>query len=569
MFLLIFGITCSLRLIGLGGASLTLNEAENALGALEMYTNSGGGHILYALPTALLFRFFGDSDFTARLIPALSGILLSLIPLFLHKRIGYRKALLLSLLFGVDPVLLFWSKRADALIPAMALAAAGTACILCGKKISAAAFLLLSLGGGERSLPALILCILFGVLYIHFRASDLQETVRIPFTMRSTGIASAVLLLCITAFGTFPEGISLFCSGIFNSFRPAPDWAYPGISGILIAVLIYSGVPLLLFIVSCCRNNHLTKLITVLIASVILTVWQGIFALPWISAFLWIACTDILLQIPAGLRGQKGFPFFISSCTVVGAYSFLYFRLVEVFNQQNGTQPAMIVWNGSTQTLPFSRTTGAALLTLLSVLILALVLKILLGYSDSPSIRAGMLFGALVIFGWAMITNIWNTGGYDRIGDHPAAPHPQNSLLLLNGNYTSFTDTPLMEHLTETIQKHGDSSNTVYGLNLLPDDLLLKWQLRKEKGIRTTANGREDLNGIELILADPGISYEAQGFVGTNLTYRNTMHWEQLSLIDWGKWVLFGDGLSSDKGFLTMWVIGNFIYAGDEAAAGK
>ena len=103
---------------------------------------------------------------------------------------------------------------------------------------------------------------------------------------------------------------------------------------------------------------------------------------------------------------------------------------------------------------------------------------------------------------------------------------------------------------------------------MLPEDLLLKWALRKEKGIRTTANDRVDLSGIELILAHPENSFETQGFVGTNLSYKNTMHWERLSLIEWGKWLLFGDGPSYDETRLTLWVIGNYIYSGEDHTAG-
>ena len=55
--IIIAALACSLRLIGLGGASLSMNEAENALTAADLFaTNgSGAGQLLYELPTALLF----------------------------------------------------------------------------------------------------------------------------------------------------------------------------------------------------------------------------------------------------------------------------------------------------------------------------------------------------------------------------------------------------------------------------------------------------------------------------------------------------------------------------------
>ena len=74
---------CALRLIGLASSSLTLNEAENALAALKLFSGGDQGQLLYTLPTALLFKMFGDSDFTARLSPAFAGMILMLLPLTL------------------------------------------------------------------------------------------------------------------------------------------------------------------------------------------------------------------------------------------------------------------------------------------------------------------------------------------------------------------------------------------------------------------------------------------------------------------------------------------------------
>ena len=126
--------SAALRLIGLGSASLTMNEAENAMTALHLFENGSGGQLLYSLPTAILFKTIGSSDFTARLLPALMGIILSLLPFFIHKELGFRKACLLSFLLAADPVLLFWSKRADAIIPAIAIMAAAAVLYIRGKK---------------------------------------------------------------------------------------------------------------------------------------------------------------------------------------------------------------------------------------------------------------------------------------------------------------------------------------------------------------------------------------------------------------------------------------------------
>ena len=119
--LLIIAGAFLLRMTGLGGSSLTMNEAENAMAALRLFGNGGNSQLLYTLPTALFFKMFGSSEFTARLFPALMGCLLAGLPLVLKNQIGSRKAFILGLLLAADPVLIFWSKRADAVIPAVTL----------------------------------------------------------------------------------------------------------------------------------------------------------------------------------------------------------------------------------------------------------------------------------------------------------------------------------------------------------------------------------------------------------------------------------------------------------------
>ena len=99
--------------------------------------------------------------------------------------------------------------------------------------------------------------------------------------------------------------------------------------------------------------------------------WQGIIMLPWISIFLWLTASDVLLAVLNRIKGKIDFPCFMTALIVPGAYSFFYFRLVELFNQTNGNEPVQISWNGSVQTLPLTRFGGTVLLTIISILIIA------------------------------------------------------------------------------------------------------------------------------------------------------------------------------------------------------
>ena len=555
---------CALRLIGLASSSLTLNEAENALAALRFFSGGTQGQLLYTLPTALLFKMFWDSDFIARLHPALTGIILVLLPLTLRKRFGDRKMLLLAFLFAADPVLLFWSKREDAVIPTIALIAAAVTFFLHGKPVGAWICFLLSLSGGERGLPILIVLLACGTVYCLMRRFDIHVFRLLLPGKQELITAIVIFLLGITALTAFPAGISAFSTGIVNSFRSAADWTRPGLAAMIIAVLVYCGIPLFLFLRNGIRSLQMTACGLVLAGSLLMILWQGITALPWISVVLWTGSIGFISEMIGSLEGEKGFPFWLTAGVVAGSFSFFYFRLVEVFNQQNGNEPVQISWNGTTQILPLTRVGGAVLLTAASLLIILLILKILLGFFDSNVVQRGILAGFLVICSWGLLTNIWNTGGFDRIGDYPAAFHSENNRNLLNGNYTSFTRTAMFEILGEITDKHGDRPKEPFGLNLITDDPLLEWQLRKEYGLARTDNPYTDLAKVDLILSDPAGSFEANGFVGTVLTYKAKTDWTDYNIQEWGKWLLFGDGKNSAETSLIIWAKGDMIYSGEE-----
>ena len=542
-----------LRLVGLGSASLTMNEAENAMTALHLFENGSRGQLLYELPTAILFKFFGSSEFIARLFPALAGILLALIPLFFYKNTGSRKALVLSFFLAVDPVLLFWSKRADAVIPAAALLAAAVVFLLKQKKTAALTCFLIALNGGERIWPVVLICAVCLVLSTVLLKNDPYYLWFLRFSKRNFFLGAAFFVLFDTAFGAFPGGIGGFGTGIINSFRKGPAWVYPGLAAELIAVVLYCGMPLLLSFVDAIRNRRVPALLLSVLAAAGLILWYGVIMLPWISILLWINASGMVLKILDRIKGPFNFPFLMTGFAITGAWSFFYFRLVELFKQTNGNELIQFNWNNVTQTIPLTRYTGAVLLTVISVVIIGLIVKILLGFVESGSVRRGLLAGMAVILSWSLMTGIWNAGGFDREGDHPLMVHSKNTAAILNGAYTSFTNNAFFELFDETIAKHGDASNTNYGLNFIVNDPMAAWLIRNNPGIHTTANKNADLTGVDLILDQAGDSYESYGFVSTRQNWRGTMDWRTFSFQNWGKWLIFGDAQPAADVPVTLW----------------
>ena len=67
------------------------------------------GPFLYHF-TALIFALFGHNDYTARLSPALFGVALTVLPLFLRKWLGKKGVLATTLLMAVSPVMMHRSR---------------------------------------------------------------------------------------------------------------------------------------------------------------------------------------------------------------------------------------------------------------------------------------------------------------------------------------------------------------------------------------------------------------------------------------------------------------------------
>ena len=491
------------------------------------------------------------------------GSLLVLLPLFLKEKIGTRKALLLAFLFAFDPVLLFWSKRADAVIPAITLFSAAFVLLKKDRNAAGLACFMIGLCGGERSWPVLIIFAVCAVLSGLIRKENALFAPLQKISRKDILIGVVVFCLFCCGFGTVPGGFACFGRGFAESFRLGPKWLYPGLTAELVALSLYCGISLLICVVTAIRRRKTAELLLSLVGLSVLLLWQGIVMLPWIVVLLWYYAADTLLGIQEKLKGKVDFPFCMAVCVIPGAYVFFYFRLVELFKQTNGNELIQITINGTIQTIPLTRFWGTVLLMAAGLIIIGLVVKILVGFVESESVRRGMLAGCAVILSWVGLTGIWNAGGFDRIGDHPAAPHLENTVNILNGAYTSYIDTALFTFLDEVIAKHGDVPNTQYGLNFIPDDAMLDWYLKEHPGIRTSANRNTDLSGVELILTQDETSYEAGGFVHVRQNWRGTMDWNRMTLRNWGKWLIFGDGILVEETPVKLWVKSEYIYSYD------
>ncbi|MFA7248428.1 MAG: flippase activity-associated protein Agl23 [Dehalococcoidia bacterium] len=119
----IAAISLALHLWNVGPRAYHHDESQHA--AFSYYFATGGGYRhdpllhgpLQFHVIALIFRVFGDSDFTARVFAGAMGSVLVLTPLLLRRTLGNTGTLITALLLVISPSLLYYSRFARGDLP--------------------------------------------------------------------------------------------------------------------------------------------------------------------------------------------------------------------------------------------------------------------------------------------------------------------------------------------------------------------------------------------------------------------------------------------------------------------
>ena len=106
LFALALGLALALRLLRLGELPLNDDESRWALQALDLtrgLRTGMGPQPGYVTLTALVFFVIQAGNFAARLVPALFGAALSIVPYYFRDRLGSKPAIVLAFLLALDP----------------------------------------------------------------------------------------------------------------------------------------------------------------------------------------------------------------------------------------------------------------------------------------------------------------------------------------------------------------------------------------------------------------------------------------------------------------------------------
>jgi uncharacterized protein (TIGR03663 family) len=112
----IFLLAVASRFWDLGARAMSHDESLHALYSYYLYNGAGyvhnpmmhGPFLFHA--NALIYFLLGDSDFTARIAPALFGVFLVLSPLLLRRWLGRLGAVVTSVLILISPSILYYSR---------------------------------------------------------------------------------------------------------------------------------------------------------------------------------------------------------------------------------------------------------------------------------------------------------------------------------------------------------------------------------------------------------------------------------------------------------------------------
>jgi hypothetical protein len=253
-----FLLAAGLRLVNLGSLPLSDREALEALKALALANGntSGSAQPFYTMLTAGLFNVFGSGEFLARLIPALTGCLLLLVPILLRDKLGRLTALILAFGLAIDPALVTIARQAGSAMPAVSFSLLALAFFWIRRGRPAGIFAALAVLAGTSFWFGLI-----GFL-IAFLANDLLSRagsvkVGLPdagegkaltnrFTRDAWTAAGVTLLLGGSLFLIVPSGYSMVISGLLSHISGWQGGVGVAVSRILIALIVYQAAVLLL-----------------------------------------------------------------------------------------------------------------------------------------------------------------------------------------------------------------------------------------------------------------------------------------------------------------------------------
>lgn len=134
-YLVIFVLAVLSRFWDLGARVMSHDESLHTRYSWNLYQGRGFEHtplmhgpLLFHM-VALSYVMFGDSDFTARIYPAVVGVIVVMMPYFMRRWLGKLGSLAASVFFLISPLILYYSRYIRHDLPAILAALVMAVCI--------------------------------------------------------------------------------------------------------------------------------------------------------------------------------------------------------------------------------------------------------------------------------------------------------------------------------------------------------------------------------------------------------------------------------------------------------
>jgi hypothetical protein len=520
----------AVRFISLGAAPLNDGEAAWALQALGVARGSQpalGSQPAYVLLTALVFFAYGGAtNFLARLVPALAGSGMVLIPALFKHPLKPRPALILAFAIALEPGLVALSRQVGTSILTLPFLFAAWGFWERGRVRWAGAFAALALLSGSALWVGLLGLVISWAIWQPFeRVGETPLDQRGPQRVRSDwttalGYAGGTLVVAGTLFLLAPGGVSAWLQGLPEYIR---GWSQSsGLSSglVLFSLAAYQPLGLILALIATVRgwisgNRRIRRLSIWMVVALLLTLFypaRQITDLGWVLVPLWaLAALEVARNLNVSV-GERREVLGTAGLTVL-ILAFIWLDFLGLDQQNVAPQLAL--------------TRSWLLFGSLFLLVLCLLL-IAVGWSARIA-RFGAFWGVVAALSVYTLAAVMGAAGLRNIPDsvdlwRPGARLPEADLLLASvQNMSDWSD---LEINAQPV--------TVAGI----DSPALTWLLRQRTVTSQQAVGQNEQAPMIITTDQDNPNLDA-GYRGQSLVWRRTPLWDQAQPDDWLHWLSF------------------------------
>jgi len=570
LYVIAFILAVALRFFQLGALPLSDTEAGWALDALHVAQGMRpllGPQPVYILPTSALFFLFGDSNFLARFVPALTGSALILVPYLFRERLKPLPGLLLAFFLALDPGLVSLSRQAGSLMPALTFLLLAWAFWWNRRPRVAGVFGGLALLSGPSVWAGLLGLGLAWVLRrtMERPPASAEDEEHADLDESGTGVESlrrgdlkvalifggGTILLGGTMFFLSPNGLSAWLDSLPVYLR---GWVQPsGVPGgrLLFALLAYQPLAVLFGLIALVRGwwqgrRRSIRLSLWLFTALLVALFypaRQVGDLAWVLVPLWtLAALEFSNHAVIYFEEQREVAGVATMVSILLVFSWLAYAgiALDPANPINTTTNAIRI--GNTVLFESFPPTRYVLLVGVFLLLIVSLMMVALGWSARTA-RLGGVWGLTLALGIYSLGMAWGATGL-RTPDGW-------ELWWLDKQPTQ------AELLLETVNDQSEWSTgdemsqevTLLSLN----SPALEWLLRGRSLQMVTALENQESPGIIISpsqMANPNlpIAYRGQDF-----TWRREPSWNVMTVYDWIRWSVFRQ-MPYDSEMVILWV---------------